>query len=161
MRVSRMWIGAGAAGAVLALSPAVAWAGGTPAGGPSNVRVSPSQVHQGATLSVTASGCTSGGTVTSAVFPAVHLPAGATTTATARVDNSATPGAARLTVTCSGRSANANFTVLRGAATQGGLGGSHSPGTAEMVLGASMAAGSAAAGAFYLVRRHNHGRVRA
>lgn len=162
MRFSRIATGAGVAGMVLALSPAVAWAGGAPDGrGPTNVSVSPSQVHQGATLSVTASGCTSGGTVTSAAFPTVRLPAGSRTTTTARVNNTATPGAATLTVTCSGRSAHAGFTVLKGTATQGGLGGSQSLGTAETAIGTAMAAGALAAGAFVVSRRRRRVGVRA
>jgi hypothetical protein len=143
------------AGAVLALTPYAAWAGGTPATGtgPSDVRVSPSQVHQGATLSVSASGCSGGGTVTSAAFPTVRLPAGTRTTATARVYNTAAVGPATLSVQCGGRSANASFTVIAGAASQGGLGGSQSPSTGEIAAGATMAGVAACAGVFFLARR--------
>ncbi|MFF8841949.1 hypothetical protein ACF08N_04325 [Streptomyces sp. NPDC015127] len=162
MRVSRICVGLAEAAVVgiLALSPTVAWADGAPgaASGPSNVRVSPAQVHQGATLTVTASGCTGGGTVTSAAFPTVTLPAGATTTATARVDNTATPGAATLSVHCGGRTASATFTVLAGTAAQGGLGGSYTPGTSEVAAGAALTGVAAAAGAV-LLRRRSSGRL--
>ncbi|GGT24479.1 hypothetical protein GCM10010271_29840 [Streptomyces kurssanovii] len=145
---------AGAA-VVLVWSSSAAWADGMPAGaGPSNVSVSPSQVHQGATLKVTASGCTSGGTVTSAAFPAVQLPAGTTTTATARVTDTATPGAHTVTVRCGSRTANASFTVLAGTPARGGLGGSQISGTAVTAAGGAMAALAACTGAFLIVRRH-------
>ncbi|WP_244258339.1 hypothetical protein [Streptomyces sp. Tu 2975] len=117
--------------------------------------MSPSQVHQGATLQVTASGCTRGGTVTSAAFPTVQLPAGTTTTATARVTNTATPGAHTLTVRCDGRTANASFTVLAGAAARGGIGGSQNSGTAVTAVGGAMAALSACTGAFLITRRRH------
>ncbi|MGW7285454.1 hypothetical protein ACWGH4_08150 [Streptomyces sp. NPDC054847] len=115
--------------------------------------MSPSQVHQGATLRVTASGCTGGGTVTSAAFPTVQLPAGATTTATARVTNTATPGAHTLTVRCGNRTANASFTVLAGAAARGGLGGSQVSSTAVTAAGGAMAALAVGTGAFLITRR--------
>lgn len=156
MRVSRTCTGLAGAVAVLVLSPsAVAWADGPTASGPTNVRVSPSQVHQGATLSVSASGCTSGGTVRSAAFPTVTLPAGSRTSVTARVYNTATVGAATLSVQCGGRSANATFTVLRGAAAQGGVGGSRTPSGAEIAAGSAMTGLAACAGAFLLARRRH------
>ncbi|MDQ1006614.1 hypothetical protein QFZ82_001099 [Streptomyces sp. V4I23] len=162
MRVSRRCIGLAEAAVVgvLTLSPTVAWASGAPGAGagPSNVRVSPGQVHQGATLAVTASGCTGGGTVTSSVFPTVTLPRGATSTATARVDNTATPGRATLSVHCGGRTAHATFTVLAGTAAQGGLGGSYTPGTSEVAAGAALTGMAAAAGAV-LLRRRSRGRI--
>ncbi|MFE0654534.1 hypothetical protein ACFVZH_39050 [Streptomyces sp. NPDC059534] len=124
------------------------------------MRVSPSQVHQGALLTITASGCASGGTdtVTSAAFPAVTLPAGTTTTATvtARVYNTATLGAHTLTVQCRGASTNASFTVLTGTPAQGGLGGTQTPSTTEMALGGTMTALAAGIGAFLLSRRRTH-----
>lgn len=160
MRVARTCIGLIGAGAILALSPGGAWADGTAAGtGPSDVRVTPSQVHQGATLSVTASGCSGGGTVTSAAFSAVRLPAGARTTATVRVRNTARVGPATLTVQCGSRGANATFTVIAGAAAQGGLGGSRTPSTTEITTGAAMAGLAACAGAL-LLRRHRPDRGR-
>ncbi|MEV4331726.1 hypothetical protein AB0K02_14480 [Streptomyces sp. NPDC049597] len=162
MRVSQRCVGLAGAAVVglLTLSPSAAWADGAPAAGagPSNVRVSPGQVHQGATLSVTVSGCPGGGTVSSAAFPTVTLPAGATTV-TARVDNTATPGAARLTVHCGGRTAHATFTVLAGAAAQGGLGGSYAPGTGEIAAGAALTGMAAAAAGAVLLRRRSSGRV--
>ncbi|MEU0374428.1 hypothetical protein ABZ070_30125 [Streptomyces sp. NPDC006283] len=121
--------------------------------------MSPSQVHQGATLQLTASGCTSGGTVTSAAFPTVQLPTGATTTATARVTDTATPGAHTLTVRCGSRTANASFTVLAGAAARGGLGGSQIPGTAAIAAGSAMTALAACTGAFLVTRRHRTQRM--
>ncbi|MFE5940885.1 hypothetical protein ACFQ69_36900 [Streptomyces sp. NPDC056470] len=115
--------------------------------------MSPSQVHQGALLTITASGCTSGGTVTSAAFPAVTLPAAITATATARVNDTATPGAHTLTVRCGTGNANASFTVLTGAAAQGGLGGTHAPSTIEMTIGGAMTALAVCTGAFLSTRR--------
>jgi hypothetical protein len=123
------------------------------------VILSSAQVHQGATLQVTASGCTSGGTVTSAAFPTVQLPAGATTTAIARVHGTAAPGAQTLTVRCGSRTANASFTVLAGAAAQGGLGGSQTPSTMVTAAGGAMAALAACTGAFLITRRHRTQRM--
>ncbi|MFC8016476.1 hypothetical protein, partial [Streptomyces cinereoruber] len=143
------------AGAVaLGLGPAgAAQAGGTATTGPSNISVSPSQVHQGALLTVTASGCTSGGTITSTAFPAVTLPAGATTSVTARVNNNAITGTGTLTVQCGGRSANASFTVLAGAPAQGGLGGTQGPSTTATALGGTLTALALATGTALLLRR--------
>ncbi|MFJ2061341.1 hypothetical protein ACIOMM_36325 [Streptomyces sp. NPDC087908] len=121
--------------------------------GPSNVRVNPSQVHQGALLTITASGCTDGGTVTSTAFPVTTLPA--IGTATARVNNTATPGSHTLTVRCGTGTGTASFTVLSGAAAQGGLGGIQTPGTTEIVVGGSMAVLAAVAGAFLFSRRRS------
>lgn len=161
MRISRICVGLAEAAVVgiLTLSPTVAWASGAPAGGtgPSNVRVSPSQVHQGATLTVTFSGCSGGGTVTSTAFPTVTVPTGART-ATARVDNTARPGAATLSVRCGGRTASATFTVLAGTAAQGGLGGSYTPGPHEVAAGAALTGMAAATGAV-LLRRRTRARV--
>ncbi|MER7665364.1 hypothetical protein [Streptomyces sp. NPDC096193] len=123
--------------------------------------MSPMQVHQGATLQVTASGCTTGGTVTSAAFPTVTLPAGATTTATARVNNGATPGTHTSTVRCGSRTANASFTVLVGAGAQGGFGGSQMPGTMTTIAGGALAALGACTGAFLITRRHRTERTAA
>jgi hypothetical protein len=85
----------------------------------------------------------------------VQLPAGATTSATARVTNTATPGAHTLTVRCGSRTANASFTVLAGAAAQGGLGGTQTPGTAVTAVGGAMAALAACTGAFLITRRRH------
>ncbi|MEU9298650.1 hypothetical protein [Streptomyces sp. NPDC048266] len=134
----------------------MAQAGGTAGTGPSNISVSPSQVHQGALLTITASGCTSGGTITSAAFPAVTLPAGASTSATARVNNNATTGAATLTVQCGGRSANASFTVLAGTPAQGGLGGTQGPSTTATAVGGTLTALALATGTVLLLRRRTH-----
>ncbi|MFD3537468.1 hypothetical protein [Streptomyces sp. NPDC058664] len=131
----------------------MAQAGGT---GPSNISISPSQVHQGALLTVTASGCTSGGTITSGAFPTVTLPAGATTSATARVNNNATAGARILTVQCGSTSANASFTVLAGTPAQGGVGGAQGPGAMAMAAGGILAILAAGTGAFLLIRRRTH-----
>lgn len=155
-RLSRVRTALAGAAVVLVWSSSAAWAGGTPpGGGPSNVKVSPSQVHQGASLRVTASGCTRGGTVTSAAFPTVRLSAGKTSTATARVSNTARPGAHTLTVRCDGRTANASFTVLAGAAARGGIGGSQAPSTTVTAVGGVMAAASACTGAFLITRRRH------
>ncbi|MDX2565510.1 hypothetical protein PV371_39205 [Streptomyces sp. TX20-6-3] len=131
----------------------MAQAGGTAGTGPSNISVSPSQVHQGALLTVTASGCTGGGTITSTSFPTVTLPAGATTSTTARVNNNATTGTATLTVQCSGRSANASFTVLAGTPAQGGLGGTQGPSTTATAVGGTLTALALATGTGLLLRR--------
>ncbi|MFD5110691.1 hypothetical protein [Streptomyces cinereoruber] len=146
------------AGAVaLGLGPAgTAQAGGTASTGPSNITVSPSQVHQGALLTITASGCTSGGTITSTAFPTVSLPAGATTNTTARVNNNATTGTATLTVQCSGRSANTSFTVLAGTPAQGGLGGTQGPSTTATALGGTLTALALATGTVLLLRRRTY-----
>ncbi|MCX5233202.1 hypothetical protein [Streptomyces sp. NBC_00233] len=161
---SRVLAGLAGAAVMLCGTPSAAQAGVVAAAaqtGPSNVSVSPSQVHQGALLTITASDCTSGGTVTSDAFPAVTLPAAVTTTATARVNNTATPGTHTLAVQCGTGTATASFTVLTGAAAQGGLGGTQTPHTTEMVLGGALTALAACTGAFLLSRRtrrthHSH-----
>ncbi|MEJ8639997.1 hypothetical protein [Streptomyces sp. MS2.AVA.5] len=118
--------------------------------------MSPSQVHQGALLKISASGCTNGGTVTSTAFPVVILPAASSTTAAARVNNTATPGAHTVTVRCGNGTANASFTVLVGAAAQGGLGGTQTPSTTEMALGGAMTALAGTAALLLNRRRTRH-----
>ncbi|MFI8294262.1 hypothetical protein ACIGBL_34755 [Streptomyces sp. NPDC085614] len=88
----------------------------------------------------------------------VTLPAGITTTATARVSDTTTASAHTLTVQCGNATANASFTVLTGTPAQGGLGGTQALSTAVMAAGGAMAALAAATGTFLLVRRarHNH-----
>ncbi|MFE9139656.1 hypothetical protein [Streptomyces sp. NPDC007355] len=162
-RTSRVWAGLAGAALLLCGAPSAARADGTLMAqtGPSNVSVSPSQVHQGALLTITASGCAGGGTVTSDAFPSGALPAAITTTVTARVYNTATPGAHTLTVQCGTGTASASFTVLTGTPAQGGLGGTQTPGPAQMALGATMTALAAGTAAFLLSRRTRHHHRRA
>ncbi|MEU9298759.1 hypothetical protein [Streptomyces sp. NPDC048266] len=157
MRRSSQALAALAGALALGLGPAgVAQAGGTAGTGLSNVSVNPSQVHQGALLTVTASGCTNGGTITSTAFPSVTLPAGATTSATARVNNNAITGAGTLTVQCSGRSTNASFTILAGTPAQGGLGGTQGPSSTATAVGGTLTVLAIGTGTFLLARRRTH-----
>ncbi|MEU9145617.1 hypothetical protein [Streptomyces sp. NPDC048349] len=131
--------------------------GGDGGRGPSNVSVNPFAVHQGSTMQVSAAGCGHGGTVTShGNFPPANLSAGSIGFATVRIFNHASPGTHTLSVKCNDSSlvATARFRILEGRPSQGGLGGSLGPSTAETAIGAGLV-GSAAlgAGAHVLRRR--------
>ncbi|WP_308312837.1 hypothetical protein [Streptomyces sp. ISL-1] len=131
--------------------PLVGGLGGTSALG---VTVNPQSVHQGGTLTITARGCTRGGTVTSNAFPQTNLSVG-TATATARVHNDAAPGQYNLAVRCSDNAqvATQQFTVLAAKGALGGLGGSVGPSSTEMAIGAGLVLIAAVGGSFFIVRR--------
>ncbi|MEV4936922.1 hypothetical protein [Streptomyces zaomyceticus] len=123
---------------------------------PTNVTVSPFEVHPGSTLTITARGCNRGGTVTSNAFPDATLSGGnGVSTAVARVYNNATPGNYNLAVRCNGGSnvVTEPFRVLPGRGAQGGLGGSLAPSSTEMAVGGSLVAAAALGGGLFIVRR--------
>ncbi|MFD3543992.1 hypothetical protein ACFWUQ_31435 [Streptomyces sp. NPDC058662] len=166
MRAFRALTVTAAAFAAIALSAPFASAnpplGG--GGGPSNISVNPYAVHQGSTMQVSASGCGHGGTVTShGNFPPANLSAGSIGFATVRIFNHASPGHHTLSVKCNDSSlvATHRFTILRGNPSQGGIGGSFGPSTAETAIGAGLV-GSAALGAgVHVMRRRRPLRGRA
>lgn len=130
MRASRALTVALAVGAAVGLAAPMAAAGGPPnGGGPTNVDVDPSSVHQGATLRISARGCSQGGRVTSNAFDEVHLSAGDINFATARIHDHTTPGNYNLAVKCNDndRVATRSFRVLEGRGADGGLGGARRP----------------------------------
>ncbi|MFD4138522.1 hypothetical protein [Streptomyces sp. NPDC058572] len=73
MRAYRAVAATATAFAAVGLCAPLAAAGGSPSGGPRNVRVSPSSVHQGGILTISVDGCERGGTVRSNAFPDAHL----------------------------------------------------------------------------------------
>ncbi|MGW8889305.1 hypothetical protein [Streptomyces sp. NPDC055749] len=123
--------------------------------GPSDVKVNPSSVHQGATMQVSAVGCGHGGKVWSNAFPTTNLSAGSTGFATVHIRHNTTPGHYNLSVKCNDNSkiATAKFTVLAGQGAGGGLGGSMGPDSIEMQIGGGLVAASAIGGAVFIVRR--------
>lgn len=125
--------------------------------GPTNVTVSPTRVHQGGSLAVSAMGCGHGGTVTSNAFPKTALTVNDSghSAATPRIYDHATPGRYNLAVRCSDspRVATASFTVIRGQGTDGGLGGSLAPSSTEMAVGASLVGAATLGGAVFVGRR--------
>ncbi|WP_240135706.1 hypothetical protein [Streptomyces sp. MUM 178J] len=125
--------------------------------GPTNIRLNPSSVHQGSTMTIKVDGCRNGGTVTSNAFPRTHLSVNrdGRSTAVARIYNDATPGRYNLAVRCndSSRVATERFTVLAGRGTSGGLGGSFGPSSTEMALGSGLVATAALGGAVFIARR--------
>ncbi|WP_236242552.1 hypothetical protein [Streptomyces sp. CC228A] len=153
MRASRALAVAATACAAVGLTAPIAAANN----GPTNVTVSPTQVHQGGSLAVSAMGCGHGGTVTSNAFPKTALTVNSSghSAATPRIYDHATPGRYNLAVRCSdsSRVATATFTVIRGRGAQGGLGGSVAPSSTEMAVGGSLVAGAALGGAVFLTRR--------
>lgn len=156
MRASRALAVAATACVAVGLSAPLAAAGGNGGSGPTNVTVSPTEVHQGGILTVSVRGCDRGGTVTSNAFPKTRLtvmPGGQT--ATPRIFDNATPGQYNLAVKCddSPRVVTASFTVIRGRGAQGGLGGSVAPSSTEMTVGAALAGSAALGGALYISRR--------
>lgn len=133
-------------------------------GGPSNVSVNPFAVHQGSTMQVSASGCGHGGIVTShGNFPPANLSAGSIGFATVRIFNHASPGNQTLSVKCNDNSlvATARFRILEGRPSQGGIGGSLGPSTAETAIGASLVGAAALGAGAHVVRRRRplRGRV--
>lgn len=133
-------------------------------GGPSNISVNPYAVHQGATMQVSASGCGHGGTVTShGNFPPANLSAGSIGFATVRIFNHARPGTHTLSVKCNDSSlvATARFRILEGRPSQGGIGGSLGPSTAETAIGAGLVGTAALGAGAHVLRRRRpvRGRV--
>ncbi|PRH75810.1 hypothetical protein C6N75_28985 [Streptomyces solincola] len=148
---------------------------------PRNVTVEPSRVHQGGQLAVSASGCSRGGVVSSNAFPrtALTINRSGQSAATPRVYDNATPGQYTLAVRCNdsggrggdggrggngfdedefGRGGNGEvvtrtFTVIRGRGTEGGLGGSMAPTSAETAVGAGLVASAALGGGLFISRR--------
>ncbi|MFG3497585.1 hypothetical protein [Streptomyces sp. NPDC047928] len=153
MRASRAFAVAAAACAAVGLSAPFAAA----TNGPTNVTVSPTQVHQGGQLAVSAMGCGHGGTVTSNAFPKTALTVNASghSAATPRIYDHATPGQYNLAVKCSdnARVVTRSFTVIKGRGAQGGLGGSMAPSSTEMAVGAALVGTAAVGGGLFLARR--------
>ncbi|MGX1885074.1 hypothetical protein [Streptomyces sp. NPDC055287] len=153
MRVSRACLVTATALAAVGLVAPTA----TATNGPRNVNVNPFSVHQGGVLTVSASGCGHGGTVTSNAFqrPA-HLPASDTTSfATAKIKHDATPGHYNLAVKCNDNRlvATHQFTVLAGRGARGGVGGSLGPSDTEMQVGGGLVAAAAIGGGLFIARR--------
>ncbi|WP_175409662.1 hypothetical protein [Streptomyces sp. TRM64462] len=156
MRASRALAVAATACAALGLSAPLATAGGNGGSGPTHVTVSPLQVHQGGVLTVTVQGCDRGGTVTSNAFPKTSLTVTPTVqTATPRIYDHATPGRYNLAVRCndSPRVVTRSFEVVRARGAQGGLGGSMTPSSTEMTVGAALVGSAALGGALFISRR--------
>ncbi|MEV8309267.1 hypothetical protein AB0P36_18430 [Streptomyces flavidovirens] len=159
MRASRACLATAAACAAVGLAAPIA----TATNGPTNVNVNPYRVHQGAVLTISASGCGHGGTVTSHVFqrPA-HLPASDTTSyATAKIRHNATPGNYHLAVKCNDnpRMKTHQFTVVAGRGAHGGIGGSAGPSDTEMKVGAGLVAVAAIGGGLFIARRRRLNRA--
>ncbi|MCH0539741.1 hypothetical protein I3F58_09225 [Streptomyces sp. MUM 203J] len=158
MHASRALAVAATACAVLGLGAPLAAAGGNGGNGPTDLSVSPSVVHQGGVLNVHVEGCNRGGTVTSNAFPRTHLTVTSSgQTATPRVFDHATPGRYNLAVRCndSSRVATASFRVVPGRGAQGGLGGSVTPSSTEMAVGAGLVGTAALGGALFISRRRS------
>ncbi|MEV6652988.1 hypothetical protein [Streptomyces sp. NPDC051219] len=164
MRASRALSVVAATCAAVALSAPVATAGNAPNGGssggnggPRNVTVNLRQVHQGSTIQVSASGCDRGGLVSSndGAFPRAELSAGSVGFATVRINDQTSPGRRTLSVRCNGdtRIANAQFTVLQGRGSQGGIGGSLGPTSTEVGVGGGLVAAATLGGGVYVMRR--------
>ncbi|MFF8293341.1 hypothetical protein ACF068_29555 [Streptomyces sp. NPDC016309] len=153
MRASRALAVAATAGAAIGLFAPVAVANN----GPTNVTVSPSRVHQGGQLAVSAMGCGHGGTVTSNAFPKTALTVNASghSAATPRIYDHATPGQYNLAVKCSDNPmvVTRTFTVTRGHGARGGLGGSMAPTSTEMAVGGALVATAAVGGGLFIARR--------
>ncbi|WP_274564403.1 hypothetical protein [Streptomyces spiramyceticus] len=158
MRASRAFAATVAACAAVGLAAPAAVA----SSGPGNVNVNPFSVHQGGRMTVSAAGCTHGGTVTSNAFPTARLSAGATGYATAKIRHNATPGHYNLAVKCNDNplTATHQYTVLAARGAQGGLGGSLNPSDTEMAVGAALVGTAAIGGGIFIMRRrrmNNHG----
>ncbi|MFJ8311524.1 MULTISPECIES: hypothetical protein [unclassified Streptomyces] len=151
MRASRALTVALAAGAAVGLAAPLAAA----TDGPINVDVDPSSVHQGATLRISARGCGHGGRVTSNAFEEIHLSAGDSNFATARIHDHTTPGNYNLAVKCNDndRVATRSFRVLEGRGAEGGLGGAAGPSGTEMAVGGALVGIAAIGGAVFVARR--------
>ncbi|AVZ76644.1 hypothetical protein SLUN_34970 [Streptomyces lunaelactis] len=159
MRASRALAVAAAACVAVGLSAPLAAAGGdnNQNTGPINISVNPQAVHPGGILTITVQGCNRGGTVSSSVFPTTNLSGnqGGRATATARVNDNATPGQYHLSVRCNDNPqvATQQFTVLPARGAQGGLGGSVGPSSTEMALGGGLVAAAAVGGTLFIARR--------
>ncbi|MFJ4878149.1 hypothetical protein ACIP93_23475 [Streptomyces sp. NPDC088745] len=153
MRASRAYAATALACTALALSAPAAPA----AEGPGGVTVNPYSVHQGGTISIAATGCGHGGTVTSDAFSQVGLSAGSKGYASARIHDHAAPGHYDLTVKCSDDTmvATHRFTVLAGRGAHGGLGGSRGPSDTDVAVGAGLVASAALGGAIFVARRRD------
>ncbi|KUH36824.1 MULTISPECIES: hypothetical protein [Streptomyces] len=153
MRASRALAVAATACAVIGATAPTAAANN----GPTNVTVSPTQVHQGGSLAVSAMGCGHGGTVSSNAFPKTALTVNHSghSAATPRIYDHATPGQYNLAVRCSdsSRVVTRTFRVIRGRGAEGGLGGSMTPTSTEVAVGAVLAGGAALGGGLFLIRR--------
>ncbi|MFI8338881.1 hypothetical protein ACIF8W_02160 [Streptomyces sp. NPDC085639] len=172
MRVLRALTVTAAACAAIGLSAPLASANQDPGGrggngggnGPSNISVNPYSVHQGSTMQVSAAGCGHGGTVTShGNFPPANLSAGSIGFATVRIFNHASPGHHTLSVKCNDSNlvATHRFTILEGNPSQGGIGGSIGPSTAETVIGAGLVGAAALGAGAHVLRRRRPLRSRA
>ncbi|MGW7418440.1 hypothetical protein [Streptomyces sp. NPDC054863] len=153
MRASRAYAAIAVACAAVGFAAAPAAA----TNGPSNVTVNPYSVHQGSTISIAATGCGHGGTVTSNAFPQASLSAGGKGYASARINDHATPGHYNLAVKCSDNAmvATHQFTVLAGRGAHGGLGGSFGPSDTDVAVGAGLVASAALGGAIFVARRRS------
>ncbi|GAA4890726.1 hypothetical protein ACFPM3_20065 [Streptomyces coeruleoprunus] len=153
MRASRALAVAATACAAAGLTAPLAAA----TNGPTNVTVSPTRVHQGGSLAVSAMGCGHGGTVTSNAFPKTALTVNASghSAATPRIYDHATPGQYNLAVKCSDHPmvVTRSFTVIRGRGATGGIGGTMAPSTTEMAVGAALVGTAAIGGGLFLSRR--------
>ncbi|MEW2082777.1 hypothetical protein [Streptomyces sp. NPDC005283] len=111
MRASRALAVAGATCVAVGLSAPLAAAGGDSRNNdPINVNVSPQAIHQGGTLTITARGCSRGGTVASNAFPLGNLSEqrSGISTAIVRIHNSATPGQYNMAIRCNGNQIGLN-----------------------------------------------------
>ncbi|MBT2493760.1 hypothetical protein J7E96_35755 [Streptomyces sp. ISL-96] len=159
MRASRACLVTAVAWAAVGLAAPIAAA----TNGPSNVNVNPFRVHQGGVLTVSASGCGHGGTVSSHVFQrTAHLPASDTTSyATAKIRHNATPGTYHLAVKCNDnpKIVTHQFRVVAGHGAHGGIGGSVGPSDTEMQVGAGLVSAAAVGGGLFIARRRRLNRA--
>ncbi|WP_329262812.1 hypothetical protein OG223_46295 [Streptomyces sp. NBC_01478] len=162
MRTTRALAAAGAAVAVLGLAAPAAVADGMGAS-PSNIVALPSVIARGGQLTVTVDGCFSGGNAM-ATSPGFERPAnlslvggsGTTSSGTARISRSASPGSYSITVRCSNGSSltrDSAYTVIGG--VRGGLGGSSSAGATptDMAIGGGLVAAAVVGGGVFWMRR--------
>jgi hypothetical protein len=120
-------------------------------------------IARGGQLTVTVDGCFSGGNAI-ATSPGFERPAnlsllggsGTTSSGTARISRSATPGSYSITVRCSNGSSltrDSAYTVIGG--VRGGLGGSSSAGATptDMAIGGGLVAAAVVGGGVFWMRR--------
>lgn len=168
MRTTRALATAGAAVAVLGLATPVAVADGMGAS-PSNIVALPSVIARGGQLTVTVDGCFSGGNAI-ATSPGFERPAnlslvgnsGTTSSGTARVSRTASPGSYSITVRCSNGSSltrDSAFTVIGG--VRGGLGGSSATGATptDVAIGGGLVAAAVVGGGVFWMRRRAERRI--
>ncbi|MCB5165468.1 hypothetical protein LG634_11570 [Streptomyces bambusae] len=172
MRVARVFLATAAAVAAIGLAAPAALAGGAPVGGdgggrggnggggdgrgPRDITVNPLNVHQGARMDVTATGCRDGGEVESPdAFRDKKMSPGRISFATVRIFDEARPGRHTLTVRCHGSDVlgTHEFRVLPARGAQGGLGGSFGPSTAETAMGAGLVGVAALGAGVHVMRR--------